>query len=270
MRITRSLVKLLTDEDVVAIDPHNKILFLKYGKKETAVKYAMYGYIVHTIGEIQFAGRYIMPLGCSPADVADGNIAITALHCISNVDMQPQDTAPLLVINESLPEIARIDATLKDYTPVKKCGWACKLFLFFRWLPESYINRREIAWMQAPVSLNNYKPLPFLETIGVLTAVNTNGDFMLFSPLPGKEDKIRAGIRIVYISYDYHKDQIMRIETVVAGYTLTSIDSFIFYLPYAYEPGKLIAKPGYSGSAIKIIDINHHSNENNEKKERFD
>lgn len=263
MRITRLLAKLLTDEDVVAVDPQNKILFLKYGKKETAVKYAMRGYMVHTIGEIQFAGRYAMPIGCSPADVQNGHTVVTALHCISDVNMRPQSTAPLLVINESLPEIARIDATLKDYTRVKKCGLICRLLLFFRWLPETYINRREVAWLQAPVSLNSYKPLPNLETIGVLTAVNAEGDFMLFSPLPGKEDKIRAGTKIAYVSFNYTENRIVYVETAVVGYVFANILGYVFYLPYAYEPGKLLAKPGYSGSAIKIIHINHSSGEDN-------
>jgi len=274
MRITRPLAKLLTDEDVVAVDPHNKILFLKHGKKETAVKYAAHGYIVRTIGEIQFAGKnagkYVMPGGCSPADIVNGNTVVTALHCISDVNMRPRNAATLLVINESLPEIAKIDAALKDYTPIKKCDLICKLLLFFRWLPKTYINYREIAWLQAPVSLNNYKPLPSLETIGVLTAVNESGDYMLFSPLPGKENKIYIGTKIAYISFNYIENRIVYVETTVAGYAFANILGYIFYLPYAYEPGKLLARPGFSGSAIKIIDINHRTNENNEKEERFD
>jgi hypothetical protein len=227
-------------------------------------KFTAHGYRVYTIGEIHFvnenAGRYVMPLGCSPADVADGNTAVTALHCISDVDMKPQKTAALLVISGSLPEIARIKASLKSYTPVKKCGRLCKLFLFFRWLPKSYINKREIAWLEAPANLSRYKPLPELETVGFLTAASTEGDYMMFSPLPGKEDKIHAGARIAYISFDYRKNQIVYIETVVAGYALANIDGFLFYLPYAHEPGRILAIPGYSGSAIKITDINGYSN----------
>jgi hypothetical protein len=264
MRITRSLAKLLTDEDVAAVDPQNKILFLKHGKKEAAVKHAIYGYIVHTVGEIRFAGRYVMPGGCSPADIQDGNTVITALHCISDLNMQPRNTVSLLVVSESLPEIARIDATLKDYTPVRKCGFICKLLLFFRWLPEAYINRREIAWLQTPVSLNSYKPLPNLETVGVLTAVNPSGDFMLFSPLPGKEDKIHTGTKIVYLSFDYTENRVVYMETIIAGYAFANIAGYMFYLPYAYEPRKQLAKPGYSGSAIKITDINHPTGKNNE------
>jgi hypothetical protein len=268
MRITRSLAKLLTDEDVVAVDPHNKILFLRYGKRETAVKYATHGYIVHTIGEIHFArenaGKYIMPGGCSPADVQDGNTVVTALHCISDINMRPKNAVSLLVINESLPEIAKIDAMLKDYTPLKKCGLICRLLLFFRWLPETYINYREIAWLWTPISLNSYKPLPSLETIGVLTAVNESGDYMLFSPLPGKENKIYIGSKIAYISFDYVENKIVYVETTVGGYAFANILGYIFYLPYAYEPGRLLARPGFSGSAIKKIDIFHTPDRNNE------
>jgi hypothetical protein len=254
------MLKLLRNKNVAAVDPHNKIVYLKREKKEDVFKFTSYGYRVYTVGEIHFvnenAGRYVMPLGCSPADVTDGNVVITALHCISDADMRPQKTATLLVVNNSLLEIARIEASLKSYTPVKKCGRLCKLYLFFWWLPKSYINRREIAWLEAPVNLSRYKPLPELETVGFLTAASTEGDYMMFSPLPGKEDKIRTGVHIAYTSFDYRKNQIVYIKTTVAGYALANIDGFIFYLPYAYEPGRILAIPGYSGSAIKIIDIN--------------
>jgi hypothetical protein len=258
--IDTTLLKLLAEKNVAAVDPHNKIVYLKREKKEDVLKFTSYGYRVYTVGEIHFvnenAGRYVMPIGCSPADVADGNTVVTALHCISDVDMRPQKTATLLVVSGSLPEIARIEASLKSYTSVKKCGRLCKLFLFFRWLPKSYINRREIAWLEAPANLSRYKPLPELETVGILTAASTEGDYMMFSPLPGKEDKIRAGAHIAYTSFDYRRNQIVYIKTTVAGYALANIDGFIFYLPYAHEPGRILAIPGYSGSAIKIIDKN--------------
>jgi hypothetical protein len=255
-----AMIKLLVEKNVAAVDPHNKIVYLRREKKEDVLKFTSYGYRVYTVGEIHFvnesADRYVMPMGCSPADITDGNTAATALHCISDADMKPQKTATLLVVSGSLPEIARIDASLKSYTPVKKCGGLCKLFLFFRRLPKSYINRSEVAWLEAPANLSGYKPLPELETVGVLTAASVEGDYMMFSPLPGKEDKIRAGVRIAYISYNYREDKIVYVETAVAGYALANIHGFIFYLPYAHEPGKILAVPGYSGSAIKITDIN--------------
>jgi len=259
-KIDTALLKLLAEKNVAAVDPHNRIIYLKHEKKEDAIKFTAYGYRVYTVGELHFvsenAGRYVMPIGCSPADVADGNTVVTALHCISNADMKPQNTATLLVINGSLPEISRIEASLRSYTPVKKCGKLCKLFLFFRRLPKSYINTHEVAWLEAPANLSKYKPLPELEAVGVLTAVSASGDYMMFSPLPGKEDKIRAGIRIAYISFDYRRNRLVYIETSVAGYALANIDGFIFYLPYAHEPGRTLAVSGYSGSAIKIMVIN--------------
>jgi len=262
-KIDPASLKLLMEKNVAAVDPRNRIVYLKYEKKEDVIKFASYGYRVYTIGEIQFvgedAGKHVMPLGCSPADVINENTVVTALHCISSVDMKPQKTATLLVMAGSLPELIRIEASLKNYTPVKKCGKSCKLFLFFRRLPESYINRYEVAWLEVPINLSKYKPLPKLETVGVLTAASAEGDYMMFSPLPGKEDKIRAGVRIAYISYNYRENRIVYIETTVAGYALANINGFIFYLPYAHEPGRTLAAPGYSGSAIKIIDINSSS-----------
>jgi hypothetical protein len=266
--IDAASLKLLAEKNVAAVDPHNKIVYLKHEKKKDMIKFTSDGYRVYTVGEIHFvdesADRYVMPPGCSPSDVADRNTVVTALHCISGADMKPQKTATLLVISGSLPEIARIEASLKSYTPVKKCGGLCKLFLFFRRLPKSYINRREVAWLEAPANLSGYKPLPELETVGVLTAASAEGDYMMFSPLPGKEDKIHAGVRIAYISYNYHEDKIVYVETAVAGYALANIHGFIFYLPYAYEPRKILAIPGYSGSAIKITDINGLSDAYNE------
>ena len=257
------ILKLLKEKNVAAVDLHNKVVYLKREKKEDVLKFASYGYRVYIIGEIRFVnedvGRYVMPLGCSPADIANGSTVVTALHCISSADMKPQKTATLLVVSGSLPEIARIEASLKSYTPVRRCGRLCRLLLFFHRLPKSYINRYEVAWLEVPVNLSKYKLLPKLETVGVLTAASEEGDYMMFSPLPGKEDKVRAGVRIAYISYDYRKNQIVYTETTVTGYALANINGFIFYLPYAYEPGRTLAVSGYSGSAIKIIDINSSS-----------
>ena len=265
--VDAALLKLLAEKSVAAVDPHNKIVYLRHEKKEDVVKFTSYGYRVYTVGEIRFvnesADRYVMPIGCSPADVTDGNTVVTALHCISDAGMKPRNAATLLVVSDSLPEVARIEASLKNYTPLKKCGRLCKLFLFFRRLPKSYINKREVVWLEAPVNLSRYKPLPKLETVGVLTAAGEGGDYMMFSPLPGKEDKIHTGVRIAYISYNYRENRIVYVETAVAGYALAKIGEFIFYLPYAHEPGRILAIPGYSGSAIKIIDINGSSDEYN-------
>jgi hypothetical protein len=254
-KVDASLLKLIMSKNVTAVDPHRRIVFLKHEKKEDVVKFASLGFKVFSIGEIRFVGRYVMPSGCSLADVADGNTAVTALHCVSDADMRPRETADLLVINESLPEIAKIEALVKSYTSVKKCGWWCRMLLFFRVFPKPYVNYREVAWLEAPVSLSNYKPLPEMETVGVLTAGNDAGDYMMFSPLPGKEDKIQPGTHIAYISFDYRRNRIVYSETYVAGYAFANIVGFIFYLPYAYEPGKTLAIPGYSGSAIKIMNI---------------
>jgi hypothetical protein len=263
LEIDDHLLKLITNKNVAAVDLDNKIIYLKHEEKEDMVKFTAHGYKVYTVGEINFvdtnAGKYVMPVGCSPADIIDGNTAVTALHCVADADMQPRKSTTMFVINDALPEVAKVEASLKSYTPVKKCGWLCKLFIFFRRLPKTYINLREVAWLETPVNLNNYKPLPKLETIGVLTATNAKGDYMIFSPLPGKEDKIRPGVRIAYISYNYRENRTAYTETVITGYVLTNIVGFIFYLPYAYEPGKVLAIPGYSGSAVKLIDINNSS-----------
>jgi len=268
INIDSSLLKLALSKNVAAVDPHNKIVYLKYESREDMFKFMEHGYKVYTVGKIQFvgddAGRFVMPIGCSPAHIEDKNTAVTALHCISDADMRPHNTASLVVVDGSLPELYKVEASLKSYTPVKKCGMWCRLMLFFRKLPESYINFREIAWLEAPANLSKYEPLPELEVVGFLTAGNTEGDYMMFSPLPGKEDKIRPGTRIAYISFNYRKNQIELIETAVAGYAVAFINRFIFYLPYAYEPGRTLAIPGFSGSAIKLMYINSPPDVHNE------
>jgi len=263
INIGGSLLKLALGKNIAAVDPHNRIVYLKYESREDAFKFASLGYKVYTIGEIQFVGRFVMPIGCSPVHVEDRNTAVTALHCISDADMRPHNTASLVVVDSSLPELYKIDASLKSYTPVKKCGVWCRLMLFFRRLPESYINTREIAWLEAPVNLSRYEPLPNLEAVGFLTAGNAEGDYMMFSPLPGKEDKIRPGTRIAYISFNYRKNQIELVKTVILGYSIAFINRFIFYLPYAFEPGKTLAIPGFSGSAVKLMHINRYPDARN-------
>jgi hypothetical protein len=98
--------------------------------------------------------------------------------------------------------------------------------------------------MHQPVA--QYEPYPDKEYIGSLTGGNTAGSFMVFSPVT-EVQKDRA---IVYTSFDYDALKYVTTHTRVRGYVYVNIEGYIFYLPYAYDPNNVLAKPGYSGSAI--------------------
>jgi len=251
VKIDRELIKAVTSKNVSAVDPDNKIIYLKRDDKDIKLKFMRIGYKVNTIGEIHFVNEYAMPYGCSPVNVESESTATTALHCISNMNMTPKRNVTLVVIDDTAAKIGKIAASLENYTAIRRCGLWCKLLMFFRIVPEDYINYREIAWLKADEDIRKYEPLPSLETLGHLTAGNDAGDYMMFSPFPNKEDEIQPGTPIIYVSFNYYENKVVVNTATVAGYSLAYIDGYLFYLPYAYEPGRKIAVPGYSGSAIK-------------------
>jgi len=251
VKIDRELIKAIASKNVSAVDPDNKIIYLKHDDKDIKLKFMKIGYKVNTIGEIHFVNEYAMPYGCSPVNIESENTATTALHCISNMSMAPKRNVTLVVVDDTAAKIGKIAASLENYTAVRRCGLWCRLLMFFRIVPEDYINYREIAWLKADENIRKYEPLPNLIALGHLTAGNDAGDYMMFSPFPNKEDEIQPGTPIIYVSFNYYENKVVVNTATVTGYSLAKIDGYLFYLPYAYEPGKKIAIPGYSGSAIK-------------------
>jgi hypothetical protein len=255
VKVDRELIKAIASKNVSAVDPDNKIIYLKRDDKDIKLKFMKIGYKVNTIGEIhfvsQYGAQYAMPYGCSPVHAESETTATTALHCVSTMNMVPKKNVTLVVIDSTPAKIGKIDASLENYTAIKRCGLWCRLLMFFQIVPEGYINYREIAWLKADENISRYEPLPGLETLGHLTAGNDAGDYMMFSPFPNKEDEIQPGTPIIYISFDYYENKLAVLTTTITGYSFANIDGYLFYLPYAYEPGKKIAIPGFSGSAIK-------------------
>lgn len=251
VKVYRELIKAIASRNVSAIDPENKIIYLKHDDKDIKLKFMKIGYKVNTIGEIHFVNEYAMPYGCSPVHVESESTATTALHCVSTMNMVPKKNTTLVIIDDTPNKIGKINASLENYTAIRRCGLWCKLLMFFRDIPEGYINYREIAWLKTDENISKYEPLPSLITLGHLTAGNDAGDYMMFSPFPNKEDEIEPGTPIIYVSFDYYNNKVVVNTASITGYSLAYIDGFLFYLPYAYEPGKKIAIPGFSGSAIK-------------------
>lgn len=251
VKIDRELIKAIASRNVSAVDPDNKIIYLKRDDKDIKLKFMKIGYKVNTIGEIHFVNEYAMPYGCSPVHVESENTATTALHCVSSMDMTPKKNVTLVVVDDAAAKVGKIAASLENYTAIKRCGLLCRLLMFFRIVPEGYINYREIAWLKADENISKYDPLPGLITLGHLTAGNDAGDYMMFSPFPNKDNEIQPGTPIVYVSFNYYENKVVVNTATITGYSIAYIDGYIFYLPYAYEPGKKIAIPGYSGSAIK-------------------
>jgi hypothetical protein len=251
VKVDRELIKAVVSKNVSAIDPDNKIIYLKRDDRDIKLKFMKIGYKVNTIGEIHFVNEYVMPYGCSPVHVESESTATTALHCVSNMNMVPKKNTTLVIIDDTPTKIGKINASLENYTAIRRCGLWCKLLMFFRIVPEGYINYREIAWLKTDENISKYEPLPVLATLGHLTAGNDAGDYMMFSPFPNKEDEIQPGTQIIYISFDYYKNKVVVNTASITGYSIAYIDGYLFYLPYAYEPGKRIAIPGFSGSAIK-------------------
>jgi len=237
-----------------AVDLDNKIIYLKTEemKEKERVKLKNLGFSFQNIGKLKFMNYYVVPRGCSPVLQYNHNSVSTSLHCISDSSFEPAKNPKLYLVDENLNRIDSVDSVITGYTKVLKCGWRCKLKLFFRQIPWEYINKAEIAWLKLKKNLHSYDPNSALLPIGHLTAGNERGDFMLFSPFPHTGVLIKPGEGIIYISADYQMKKVVVVETKITGWALANIEGYLFYLPYSYEPGKRLAVPGYSGSVIRL------------------
>jgi hypothetical protein len=91
----------------------------------------------------------------------------------------------------------------------------------------------------------------------VLSFGNERGDFAGFTPVPRYGDS-PVGRRVRYTAYDYFDRRLVGIETGIAGRTVADVvgvDGRVYRMVayYAYEPGRKLARPGYSGSGAYVL-----------------
>jgi len=254
VKILREAVRLLALNKISAVDLDNKIVYLKTKemREKEQVKLKSLGFSLQNIGKLKFMDYYITPQGCSPVLQYHDNSVSTSLHCISDSNFEPVKNPRLYLVDENLNRVDSTTSVVTGYTKILKCGMWCKFKLFFRKIPGEYINKAEIAWLKLVKNLHSRGPNSALTAVGHLTAGNERGDFMMFSPLPHATELIKPGKEIIYISADYQLKKMVVVETKITGWALANIEGYLFYLPYSYEPGRQLAKPGYSGSVIRL------------------
>ena len=255
-------LKLLRKGYVSGVDEENKIVFVSSQKiyDKALEKMSSLGYTTAYVGRITLisqdqnitpADEYILPYGCSPSLVKD-NVLTTAQHCVA-VDLNKPALDPRFILMDSKEKVLKeYEASLANYTLLKKCGLWCLIKSFFLDDIEEYINTKEVVQYKGNFDrdqtlLTQYNYIP----AGVISFGSETGYLMAFSPIINTTFK--KGDKIIYISYDYYEHKYVVTEAYINGYITFWYEKYIFKLPYAYDPGRVIVKPGYSGSIVFLI-----------------
>lgn len=236
----KSLLKHYTK---ILVDHQNRVVFVTEDSgllQKAAVKFEKSGYRVYHVGAIQ--PMWLRVYGCSPA-YADENRVITALHCTSDEYPYPRPMVELQEITDAGEVVKKADAPLIDYTKLKPCGLLCLLWLFFRFNPERWENKAEIAVYKNAVG-ELYTP----NAVGVLSFGSADGRLAIFSELK----PVQPPQQIEYYAFDYKTNRVVKIRTVIRGYLKFIWGDYLWNMPYAFEEYSVIAKPGYSGSIAYI------------------
>jgi hypothetical protein len=225
---------------IVAVDRDNKIIFVRKldgNALKLLARYRSDGWQVVEIGTLKLMALPVQGtlLYCSPPFGADGKY-VTAYHCV-------QGTRPAVVKCTGRGLDINVDVSVVESVPLRPWSWSCVL------ARGGCINYHDYA----AVSDGLDGDMPQL----VLSFGNERGDFAGYMPAPWYSDS-PAGCRVRYTSYDYFDRRLVNIETKIAGRVLASVTgvdgrTYLMMAYYAHEPGRVLARPGYSGSNVYVM-----------------
>jgi hypothetical protein len=225
---------------IVAVDHTNKIIFVRKLDRSVLKLLARYksdGWQVVEIGTLKMMALHVFGtlLYCSPPFGREGK-HITAYHCVQN-------TSPVVIKCNGSGLDININVKVVESIPLRPWSWSCVL------ARGDCINYHDYAAISDGLSGD----APQL----VLSFGNEQGDFAGYMPVPWYSGS-PIGRTVRYTAYDYFDRKLVSIETKIAGRVLanvTGVDGkkYLMMAYYAYEPGKILARPGYSGSNVYVM-----------------
>jgi hypothetical protein len=222
--------------NIVAVDYERRIIFVKKVDGKIA-RFLRDGWSVEEIGELRMMALPVRGtlLYCSPPLGPKGR-HVTAYHCV-------QDTRAVVVkcVEGSLD--VNLSVRVVESVPLRPRSWACS---FSR---DGCVNRHDYAAIDDGVEGD----VPQL----VLSFGSERGDLAGYMPVP-QYGGDPVGRTVRYTAYDYYDRQLVTVETRIAGRILadvTGVDGRTYRMLayYANEPGRKLARPGYSGSGVYVL-----------------
>jgi hypothetical protein len=91
----------------------------------------------------------------------------------------------------------------------------------------------------------------------ILSIGSADGHLAGYTPVPDYKDN-PIGRQVVYVSYDYFDVMLKKITTKIIGRGKAWVSGpnnqlYQFEVYYAYDPEKILARPGYSGSNVYVL-----------------
>jgi hypothetical protein len=225
---------------IVAVDYERRVIFVERLDSSTLKALARYsrdGWRVVEIGRLKMMALEVPGtlVYCSPPFGPRGR-HVTAYHCVQN-------TRPVVVKCAGGGLDVNVYVKVVDSVPLRPWSPLCRLSA------GRCVNRHDYA----AISDGLEGDLPQL----VLSFGSERGDLAGYMPVPGySEDPVGRAVR--YVSYDYFDRKFVEIETRIAGRMVASVAgvdgrTYVMEAYYAYEPGKALARPGYSGSGVYVV-----------------
>ncbi|MBP1449097.1 MAG: hypothetical protein JZD41_03670 [Thermoproteus sp.] len=202
-------------------------------------KFVLMTYVPSNPTYTKFAGAGY----CSPPFGNNGRYH-TAHHCVGTCN---DATGKRVTVFNS----KRADGEVIEDTPFICCtgNWFNKLFCtIYKWLTGKLpVNKYD----HAVVDIGNDAPE---DPIMVLSAAPVTGEFALFSAVPGKENEITIGGKVIVGSYDYFDNTYKVWSGTIDSYGTFSVfispTDWVLLELYQVTPEdpNIKIKPGYSGS----------------------
>jgi hypothetical protein len=222
--------------NIVAVDYERRVIFVRRVDGRIA-RFLRDGWSVEEIGELRMMALPVQGtlLYCSPPLGPRGR-HVTAYHCV-----QGQRPAVVKCAGGSLD--VNLSVRVVESVPLRPWSPLC----YFS--GDRCVNYHDYAAIDDGIEGDT----PQL----VLSFGSERGDLAGYMPVPQYAgDPVGRAVR--YTAYDYQERRLVAVETRIAGRILadvTGVDGRTYRMLayYAYEPGRALARPGYSGSGAYVL-----------------